>query len=180
MLADGTPFSASGPIEPDGSMPVYCPLYANKGGLAGTIAFQSATSTGELTGTMNWWKPARAASSAYPAAISTTLQVAGSSYERSAGLSGTGGGLAFSGGRITGTATYPFSLTPPLRITIPSSGSHTVTFVLTPLTGVFNGTVIDGTSPAGYHGVLLEQQNYGAGYFTDPAGGGAVNMTLGP
>jgi len=179
-LADGTRYSATAPVEPAGTMAVYCPLYANKGGLAGSVTFESATSTGELTGTLNWWKPAGPANSAYPPAISTALQVAGSSYNRLAGLTGTGGDLDFSGGKITGTESYPFALTPPLKITVPQPGAHSVSFVLTPLSGVFGGTVLDGTKREAYHGVILQQQGTGAGYFTDTAGGGTVSVDITP
>jgi hypothetical protein len=179
-LADGTPFSVSAPVEPAGTMAVYCPLYGNKGGLAGSVVFESATSTGELSGTLDWWKPAGPASSAYPPAIATAMQIAGSSYQHLLGLTGTGGDIDFSGGKITGTDSYPFALTAPLKITIPQPGAHSVSFALAPLSGVFSGTVLDGTKRAAYHGVILQLQESGAGYFTDSAGGGAVSLDIGP
>ncbi len=179
-LADGTPFSASAQVGPGGTLPIYLPLYANKGGVAGTLAFQSATSTGELTGTMNWWKPAGPAASAYPPAISTTLLAAGSSYNHLTGISGTGGAITFAGGHITGTESYPFALTPPLKITVPQPGAKSVTLAVTQPSGLFSGTVIDGAKRALFHGVLLQEQRTGAGYFTDTAGGGSVSVTFSP
>jgi YVTN family beta-propeller protein len=180
VLADGTPFNVSAPIQIGGSMNVYTPLYAAKGSLAGNVVFLSASSTGELAGSLNWRKPAGGPSTAYPPAISTTLQVAGSSYSRVTGLTGTGGVMDFSGGRISGTDSYPFSLTPPLAIKIPAPGSRSASFALSPLNGIFSGSVIDGTRRAEYHGVILQQQNSGAGYFTDSAHGGAVSLSFTP
>jgi hypothetical protein len=178
-LADGTPFSVSAPIQPGGSMNIYTPLYANKGGLAGSVTFLSSSSTGLLTGTMDWWKPAGPATSAYPPAISTALQVEGSSYHY-APVTAELGELHFSGGRFPGTAIFGFSVTPPLKFTFPPPEPRSISFAISPLTGVFGGTVLEITNRVPFHGVLLQQQGTGAGYFTDSTGGGAVSVSYGP
>ncbi len=58
-LADGTPVSYSNRLSPGGTVPVYLPLYAGRGFLAGTPVFDDSLPDTDLAGTrMLWVRPA--------------------------------------------------------------------------------------------------------------------------
>ena len=133
-----------------------------------------------MTGVLNWWKPQSVGASLYPAPFSTTLNVAGSSYSRPQGLPGASGTISFTGGDLTGTLSYPFTLSPLHKVFIPLPGSKSVTFTLSPLTGLFSGQFLDALHKEPFHGVLLQQQDAAAGFFLDSGGSGVVNLTVSP
>jgi uncharacterized repeat protein (TIGR01451 family) len=74
-LADGTPFLWSTPIAQDGSIPLYQSLYSGRGSLLGWIVFTNAPPQ-NVSGQVNWIKPANPASALYPSGF-TNLSVTG-------------------------------------------------------------------------------------------------------
>ncbi len=179
-LADGTPISASATISPDGTLPVYAALYRKQGVLIGTLEFESATSVGEIGGTLDWLRPPTSGTGEFAAGFSTLLQVAGSSYDRSAGLSATQGMITFAGGNLSASFSQAFSINGAGKIIIGHTNPHSVTVTLDQKTGVFSGTFIDARKTRRFHGVILQEQLAGAGVFVDALGSGAVSLTISP
>jgi YVTN family beta-propeller protein len=178
-LADGTPFSTSATIQADGTLPVYCPLYGRKGGIEGVLAFDSASSPVSLSGTLNWWKPQTTAR-LYPAAFATTLDVAGSGYARAAGLPGTSGTLSIIGGGLNPDIGQPFTLNSAHGVVIAAQSVHPVKFTLGLNTGVFTGSFYEGATKETFHGVILQNQDSGAGFFLDSTASGQVGLSVSP
>jgi hypothetical protein len=180
MLADGTLFSSAAMVGADGTLPVYAPLYGSEGLLSGTVAFESATSVGELDGTLNWAKPVTSSRGVFPAAFATTVTVAGSSYERAERVPGGTGMLDFAGGNTGLGVSEGFVLNAAHLPVMSPPDFDLVKFGLNVSTGVFGGTFRDGAAITAYHGVILQQQGGGAGEFLDSAGGGTVELTPSP
>jgi hypothetical protein len=53
-----------------------------------------------------------------------------------------------------------------------------VTFTLNASTGAFSGTFIDAKTTQSYHGIILQQQNAGAGLFIDSTSSGYVDLDI--
>ncbi len=180
LLGDGTAFSSAATLGADGTLTVYCPLYARKGAIAGTIIFETGANAGFLTGTLNWWRPAGASKGPYEGGFTTTLGVAGSSYNAANGLPGTNGTLGFAGGALITPASQPFTLNADHQLVITKPSALSATFSLSPKTGVFSGKFLDGGKKEAYRGVILQAQDTMAGFFLDPAGSGPVDATVAP
>jgi YVTN family beta-propeller protein len=176
-LADGTPFTASSTISSGGTLLVMDFLYHKDGFLSGPLAFQSASSTGVIAGTLGWLKPLTSSHGLFPASFSTTLNVAGSSYFSGVRLTGSGS-LAFADGANPFTQAFTVNANHIPVITQPNP--HSVTFNLDSKTGAFSGDFVDSQKTRHFHGVLLQQQNAGAGYFSDSPGNGNVTLTISP
>lgn len=88
-LSDGTPISLSSSLARTGEIPLFCPLYAGKGSLVGTLSVQTgspAPSGNVAEGEMSWAKgsgvPVKAGQAgSYPAGFETlNLRVSGGYY----------------------------------------------------------------------------------------------------
>jgi hypothetical protein len=81
-LADGTVVSYSNRLSPSGTVPVYVPLYANRGFLSGAVGFDVAQLETDLAGPeMRWFRPLGLAapySAGWPEGI--TVDLVGSKY----------------------------------------------------------------------------------------------------
>ncbi len=179
-LADGTPFTGSAPINPEGNLPVYCALYGNKGAIIGEMNFESAIRVGELNGGLYWWKPVTAANTQYPAGFSTTVTVAGSSYSSLTKLTGAKGYIEFKGGNLAAPFSQPITLNAAHAVVIGTPNPKAVTFGLNASTGVFSGMFDDANVRRAFYGVILQGQNTGVGYFLAPNGSGSVELDIAP
>lgn len=178
-LADGTPFTQSAVLSPDGIWPLYTALYRGQGHVWSWMAFTNGAAGG-AGGAVTWVKPANAGTGSYPNGFTMETAAYGSSYARPAAgspvLGYTDAVLVLSAGNPSGSSTN--------YIVLNSRGSATATNKLTlsvsASTGAFKGRVLDPVSNGWvpFSGVVLQNRNNGAGWF--PSGDQCGRVYLGP
>lgn len=169
-LADATSINQSVAISSHGEWPVYVPLYGGRGLLMGWLEFASPPDTA-IRGTMTWIRPQQPRTRFYPAGFTNNVLAVGSRYARPS--SGTralemdmgAGMIRFEGGNLAQTFANRINLTTLNKAVNQSSNRLTCTISLSQ--GAFSGAV----TPPGqrsrltFRGVLLQNQNFGSGYF---------------
>ncbi len=86
QLADGTAWTASAVLLPDGQLPIFVPLYGGKGALTGTFQINTGSEWARNTvgGAFTWIKPnvtaTKPAEKNYPRGFGTRLDATGGSY----------------------------------------------------------------------------------------------------
>lgn len=195
-VADGSVFTSATMVGAHGEIPVYSPLYANLGSLAGTLTLTDNGATpltdNVISGPLTWKKPATKVR-AYPAAFGpVNLSVYGKYLAaRSTGLTVLGlpdpglNNLTFSDGGITASSVNPdvdgFTYTAAHTVVLPLSGSTAnagrATLVINRSTGLVTGTfTLKETAPlltrvVAYQGFVIRSETGGtkaAGYFLLP------------
>jgi hypothetical protein len=187
-LADGEPFSVSGPLESGTQFIVNKALTypsvavkGTKGLLTGALTFDPITGNSDFYGTLSWSKPAQT-KGAYPAAFSTTVSVIGSVY-----IVGKGSSVLpeFTTGALELSDTSGFTLTADadldsgniLFLDDPEDG---LKVSITPSTGLVKGSFYypDGSSKrTDFTGVIFQDQNLIDGYFLGPNGSGDIDLS---
>ncbi|RYG45843.1 MAG: hypothetical protein EOO01_17150, partial [Chitinophagaceae bacterium] len=79
-LGDGTGFSSRVFVQPDGSVPVFSPLYKTRGSIAGLLSFLNNEAPVSVYGDLSWFKPKIRKDLSYPKGFQLTLAADGSSY----------------------------------------------------------------------------------------------------
>jgi hypothetical protein len=186
QTADGTAFAQSCGLSAAGDCPFHAPLYKGRGLLAGWLNLPSQTNNTLIKGTaVSWLKPPIPGGS-YPGGFAATLTPVGSKYAlptTSAPILRFGTAvLTFSGGDLLGeeTAAWEFvrvQLRAPHSF-IPEQSAAKVKFSVSKSNGSFTGSFVDfGTGlRAPFRGVVLQQQNYAAGFFLSTNSAGAVQL----
>ena len=186
--ADGAPFSCGSSVKADATSPLYGGLYRlPRGFVEGTITFRDVAGVSDFDGLLNWVKPVQLLPKPlYPAGFALQTAAIGSRYTRPASihdvltLTATSRvTVAMSEGGIAGvlsTSAFvgslnPTTATPPLT-----------KLTLSTINGKFNGTFVHPVSGQrlGLHGVVLQKQNLGFGYFSSKTAAGEVSMTPTP
>lgn len=178
-LADGTRISQSASISRDGRWPLYIPLYTGGGSLVSWLNFGNSP---DLAGDVTWIRPGTSGAKYYPGGFTLQLAASGSRYTRPSS-SGTildlgDAHLVLSGGDLGGEVTDDFTLGPRNRISNLGPGKLSLTFSAS--NGAFSGKLTDPSTAtaATFHGVVLQDQNIGTGYFLGSSQSGQV--FLGP
>jgi hypothetical protein len=182
FLSDNTKISESIPISQEGNWPFYVPLYGNHGLISGWLAFTSVNSaTGSITGNVTWFKPEVPGAKYYPAGFHVRSDAIGSSYVRPVGGGpildlGNNGVVSFTGGDLTDSVVNPIAIDALNRVT--NLGTNAMNLSLSVTNGVFRGNVTDPTSGQLFpvRGVVLQNENSGAGYFLGPTQSGEVRL----
>jgi hypothetical protein len=172
MLGEGTPVTASTLVSREGQWPLYVSLYGGRGSFLGWLAFSNNTA---ILGHTAWFKLAQAKARFYPAGFTNAANVAGSSYQVTNGLPAlpfTQGSLSLNDGNLENGVTNQFALNDPV-----ASGATMVHFRAG--SGAFHSVVTD---PATGHnlivnGVVLQDQNIGAGFFLGTNQSGSVVLS---
>ena len=168
ILGDGTPFTVSSTVNRRGELPVFTTLYRKAGSLLGTLQFTTSSSGYTFGGDLQWKAPTHL----------FTLSAVGGSYQSGQALSGTDGSISFSNGNLSNDFSQPFTLNSAGNLVIGQPNLQSVSFKLNKKTGGFSGKFKDGKRTRGYRGVILQQQNLGAGLFVDKIGSGAVQLGM--
>ena len=79
-LADGTKITQTATVSEDGTWPVHVPLYAKVGLLSGWVTVTNIVGVSDLSGTLNWIKPASPTAKYFPDGFSTAITLEGSKY----------------------------------------------------------------------------------------------------
>ncbi len=172
-LADGSKLSQSATVSQDGRWPLYISLYKGQGQLLGWLNFENPNGE-DLSGSVSWIKPANAKAKYYPAGFNLTVPANGSAYNSLASplLNFSSGVVTFSGGNLTENIVCAVTLETNNKVIDLSSNGLKLS--LKSPQGLFKGSVVDPATgkPIRFNGVLLQEQNFGAGFFlgTDLSG----------
>ena len=193
-LGDGDSFSSRVFVQPDGSVPVFAPLYKNTGSVSGVLNFSAADEPARVGGTLDWYKPRIRGDRSYPAGFRLTLKPDGRRYvapnvgAMPLALSETVPGVPNASFLFSGSgfgAGLKALVNVPSR---PSSGSYRIESTslkrlqlqtkIDARTGVFVGTVLQRNRLARrkFSGVLLQGTNLGAGVINGAQRTGVVTL----
>lgn len=167
---DGTPFAQLSMVSQDGVTPVYVPLYAYKGSLAGSLTFEP-TSEGDLDGTLNWMKPARPKDVFYPDGFTMPVPTVGSLYTKPAAnvpvMNFTNGTVTLGNGNLDAPIAQAASLSSASKVAVALPNPQTVSLTINTSTGLVAGKFIHpaDTKARAVLGVVLQKQNSAYGFF---------------
>jgi hypothetical protein len=164
---DNTSLAQSTTLSDDGQWPFYQSLYSGKGSLLGWLAV-SNESDGDITGLVNWVRPAQA-SVYYRTGFVFQTEVAGSRYtapvEDQRVLDLSTGQVWLANGNL------PRSVTNQIRLAennvVRNLGSNRLSLTLSLSSGTFSGTIVapGASRTINLNGVVLQKQNRGGGFF---------------
>jgi hypothetical protein len=182
-LGDGTAFTASSNLLANQSMPLYVPLYKNKGCIVGTLTFES-TANGDLDGTVYWSKPLTTGLYT-PAPFSTNVSLYGSLYVTPLRghpvISSTSGNLILNAGNLTLPAPpddISTVLTSANKFLFPVPTDH-LTLKISTSTGIFSGAFRDPATniTRDFNGAVFQGAlNFGTGVFKGSTEAGSVDL----
>ncbi len=175
-LADGTKVTQKANLLSTGQWAFYLPLYSGKGSILSWLTF----SNGVIDGSVEWFKPAGSGGKLYIAGFTNVTEAAGSSYVFTSGtpvLNFADGQLWLANGNLPNSFTNGITLSSASKVT---STNATVKVTITTSSGLFKGTVANpvGGKSISFTGVVLQQQNFGGGFFIGTTQTGRV--FLGP
>jgi len=180
-LADGTVVAQSVAISKSGQWPLFVSLQAGGGSLLGWMQFADNPND-DVSGQLNWFRPAIKTSRLYPGGFAMTSAAGGSLYHAPVGktsrvLQITNGLDILFGGDLPGTVTNAVTLEPPSKVVNDGSNKLTHTFALP--TGRFTGTLVDAVTKqhVTFNGVVQQKANYASGYFLGTNQSGRVVLS---
>jgi hypothetical protein len=163
-MADGTVIGSRVQISQDGQWPFYAPLYGGKGMMLGRLNFTGDAPAGILT-----WIKKGGAGGLYPNGFTNEMELLGSRYTApSPGiriLNMTNGSITLADGNLSQPITNLFLLTNNTIRAMAITNGWTMKLSLTKgtFTGGFNHPAMGTNAP--FAGALLQEQNFGGGYF---------------
>jgi hypothetical protein len=175
ILGDGTPVSSTGIVSSEGQWPFYASLYGGKGSILGWLTF---TNQGGISGQTGWFKLGQATAKLYPGGFTNCAEVIGSIYQYTNGLALLGfteGQLSLTNGDLAQSITNQIGLGPDTQATDQSADK--LTFKTS--SGLFKGSVTNPETgkPIAVNGIVLQNQNFGAGFFLGSTESGSVRLT---
>ena len=175
ILGDGTPVTAACRLSGQGRWPFYVSLYGGKGSILGWLNF---TSEGGISGQTAWFKLPQAAARFYPGGFIQSAGAIGSAYHYTNGLpvlGFTNGSLSLLNGNLAQGITSPISLASETPATDGSASRLSVNTS----SGLFQISVISPETgrPISVRGIVLQNQNYGAGLFLGPSETGSALLS---
>ncbi len=183
-LADGGNISQTVPVSQNGQCPIYVPLYPdqawltnisviglraeNKGFLLGWLSVSNAPDS-IMTGNLNWVKKSWT-NALWPSGFTNILAVAGSRFhppgKGSRVMNFTNFSATVSGGSLPSSLTASLLLATNNKISFISSNIPSFSLQLNLTNGAVSGRFSDANAGTNaIKGALLQQQNYGAGFF---------------
>lgn len=144
-LADGSKVSGSSPIGPDGTWPLFVPLYKGQGLLIGWISFTNRVSD-DLHGAVNWIKTPSAGGTIYPQGLTYGSTALGSEFSK------------------TGSQPLIFGSA---QLEVGSSDNALLmSLKVSASTGIFTADMLNRITgkPVKFQGALLQKLNAGYGY----------------
>ena len=176
-LADGTPVTQGVNVNKDGRWPLYIPLYNGKGSLLAWVTLNAAEQR-NLSGDVNWIKPAITGTRYYPSGFNEPLALSGSGYVRRATgqrvINLTLGVLTLTGGNLVDQIIESLIIGSDNTVAISGVSRPTMTVNLD--TGGFNGTFVHPVTrqTTAFKGVFIQNETTAVGYFLGPFRSGAV------
>jgi hypothetical protein len=163
-LGDGTKAAQKALVNANGQWPFYISLSKGNGSILGWLTFSNQI----ISGPMEWFVLAQPKAKLYRAGFTNDIEAAGSSYQFTAGvpvLNFTDGQVWLANGNLAGF-TNQISLGADSKVTNLST-SNALTLTVTTTTGLFKGSVVNPITgkAVAINGVVLQQQNFGGGFF---------------
>ena len=173
-LGDGTPVTCAGVVAGQGQWPFYVSLYGGKGSILGWLSF---TNDG-VGGQVDWFKLPEAKAKLYPGGFASGTEAIGSIYRHTNGvpvLGFTNGLISLVNGNLAESITNQVSLG--ADVAAGDEGAAKLTF--RPLSGLFHGSVMNPETGKliSVDGVVLQNQNFGAGFFVGTNESGSVLLS---
>jgi hypothetical protein len=174
-LADGSKLKLKGTVSMDGRWPVFVALYGGSGVLSGMVSFVRVGGVDTLTGDVSWSKPSGRKGKFYPNGFTTHLVPMGSRYTAPPVAQATQE-VSLEDGNLSAPVDLVVSLDERFKATAP------VKLTINSKTGKFTGSFAHPATgkTAKFSGVVLQQQNFGGGYFLGTNESGAVALTPSP
>jgi hypothetical protein len=179
-LGDGTPVSSTSIISSEGQWPLYVSLYGGNGSILGWLTF---TNDGAISGQTGWFKLHEAAAKLYPGGFTNSSEVMGSAYQYTNGLPLLGfsqGQLVLTNGDLSTGLIDPIGLAPEIEAASQSAANPPAAkLAFKNSTGQFKGSVMNPATgkPIAVNGVVLQNQNLGAGCFLGANESGSVILS---
>ncbi len=175
VLADGTKLSQKANVLANGQWPFYVSLYGGNGSILGWLTL-SKGGTNDISGMVDWFKLPQAGGKLYPGGFTNGTEAVGSVFAFTAGvpvLNIPAGQLWLANGNLASSFTNGITIDSASKVT---STNTLVKVTITTSTGLFKGTVPDpaGGKPISVNGVVLQNQNFGGGFFTGATQTGRV------
>jgi hypothetical protein len=177
ILGDGTAVSSTSIVSSEGQWPFYVSLYGGKGSILGWLSF---TNEGAISGQTGWFKLPQATAKLYPGGFTNSAGVMGSVYQYTNGLpllGFTDGQLLLTNGDLLDAITDQIGLGPEMKATDQSAtNQNTATLTFVASSGLFKGNVVNPATgrPIAVNGVVVQNQNFGAGCFLGATESGSV------
>jgi hypothetical protein len=171
-LGDGTLVTSSGTVGSQDQWPLYISLYGGKGSILGWLSFNNY---GDMGGQIAWFKQPQKTAKIYPGGFTYGTEAIGSVYKYTAGFPVLGyayGELSLINGDLEQDISEELTLWPQITAANPNTCRLTVNS----LNGMFTGSVLNpGTDKMiPFNGVILQNQNFGAGLFLGTNQSGSV------
>ena len=179
MLGDATTATGTTVLSRQGQWPLYISLYGGKGSMLGWLAFTNSGISGQTA----WFKLPQATAKLYPNGITQSAEVTGSAYNYASGLpilDFIDGRLLLTNGDLPQNITNQIVLNPAAPITSQSTNDQTAwKLEFKPSTGMFKGSVLNPETGASLsiNGVVLQNQDFGAGLFIGTTETGSVTLS---
>ena len=171
-LADGTVITQSRVLWPDGQLPLFAPLYGNRGCLQGGLTIGLGTVDGDasdnpVTGALAWSRPVstKAGDPLFAAGFDTDLEVAGGAYTppakgaRVLDLGSAAGSVAipfeFDEGGLAGPISGTVALSTTNAVTAITPNNHAITLKFTAASGLVSGGFTVGGAKAKLEALIL-------------------------
>ncbi len=161
ILGDGTPVTSGSIVSSQGQWPFYISLYGGQGSILGWLSF---TNEGDISGQLGWFKLPQTKARLYPGGFTNGTDVIGSVYAYTNGLPVLGltdGQLCLTNGNLAQSITN-------------DPATNRLTFKTA--SGLFKGSVMNPETgkPISVNGIVLQNQDFGAGYFLGTTESGSV------
>jgi hypothetical protein len=181
VLADGTPFSRSVPINEQDQFPVYASLYNGQGLLLGQMSLASGVFGAVPAGSLTWIKPLQHAG-LYTNGFTTGLGVEGSPWTNTeaalTSLFAHGAQLAFSGGGLASNLIFTVQLTSSNTLRWVGGSANFTSGSINRNNGLMTFTFHDtsGHKVTAY-GTALQNTKQGGGFFLGATNAGTITLT---
>lgn len=190
-LGDGTVVASGAKISADGIWPFFCGLYGGKGSVAGAVSFDATPADTDLTGSIDWFKPAGMKfQTAFPSGFFGQTALVGSKYSAVKSVSlvfmaPTAAGQIAIEGPATSKAPALSVFQPGMlktsnffKITTPGSDATSCKF--DPLTGLFSGSFTYSVGSkrvvVPFSGAVSPKGNVARGCFMRESASGSVTL----
>lgn len=183
-LGDGTKQAqalTSVSISPSGMWPLYEPLYRGGGALIGWISISNSPGViTNLSGSVFWTKLANVTNAFFPGGFTNQSELTGSGYvPPAAGRSVLDlpiSSLTLAGADLAAPISNLLSLTPPNLVQFGAPNPYNIKLTITSSSGLFTGSFLNPITGLTniFGGVLLQNQNLGAGEFISTNSAGSL------
>jgi len=167
-LADGTKVAIKAPLSMHGQCPVYVPLYSGYGSIVSWLLVSNRP-TDDVTGLLNWIKPAQINAKQYPRGFTNEITAIGSAYVRPApatvpAITVAAPTVAFVGGNLANPFANAIVLGLSSKVT--NLGSNKLSLSIATASGLFKGSLTEPSSGKSFafSGALFQKQNSGFGF----------------